>query len=212
MSEVEFIKENFDNMSIAEISRVLGFSRSKITRLAKVEGLIKSEKYIKEKDELEVYLESPLDIYFITNKGRLVNSKTNNVVKSKICSHGYERVTLQVNHIKYDRYIHRLLAIAFIENPLDKPHVNHKDGNKSNNDLSNLEWVTEKENSIHATEILKVNIGENSSKSKITENQALLIKKELFDGLSVAEIVRRYDFATRSIVQKIKYGKTWTHI
>ena len=65
---------------------------------------------------------------------------------------GYYLVTL-VNaktKLRKNQFIHRLLAKAFIPNPIGKPQVNHIDGNKQNNDLSNLEWVTPKENSVHA--------------------------------------------------------------
>jgi hypothetical protein len=48
------------------------------------------------------------------------------------------------------KYIHRLVAQCFIPNPLQKRTVNHKDGNKQNNDVSNLEWMTYSENHIHA--------------------------------------------------------------
>lgn len=63
---------------------------------------------------------------------------------------GYRLVTLTHNHIKYTRKIHRLVAEYFIPNPFKKPEVNHKDGNKFNNDISNLEWVYSWENAEHA--------------------------------------------------------------
>lgn len=59
---------------------------------------------------------------------------------------GYKQVKIGYKHV----YVHRLVAAAFIANPDRKPFVNHKDGNKSNNHVDNLEWVTAKENSHHA--------------------------------------------------------------
>lgn len=55
---------------------------------------------------------------------------------------------------KSERYIHRLVAEAFLDNPNDLPQVNHKDGNKQNNHIHNLEWVSRSENIIHAIEKL----------------------------------------------------------
>lgn len=62
----------------------------------------------------------------------------------------YQAVCLQVDKRQKHFYVHRLIAEAFIPNPLNKPQVNHKDGNPKNNCADNLEWVTAKENIVHA--------------------------------------------------------------
>lgn len=67
-----------------------------------------------------------------------------------IAPNGYYRITLAKNGTKKQRYLHRLLAEHFIPNPNNLPQINHKDGNKLNCDLSNLEWVSVRENTIHA--------------------------------------------------------------
>lgn len=67
-----------------------------------------------------------------------------------IAPNGYYRVTLAKNGKKTQKYLHRLLAEHFIDNPSNLPQVNHKDGNKMNCSLNNLEWVNAKENVIHA--------------------------------------------------------------
>ena len=65
-------------------------------------------------------------------------------------SHGYRAVELCMNNNRYTVGIHRLVALTFIPNPENKPEVNHKDRNKSNNNVENLEWVTQSENVAHA--------------------------------------------------------------
>ena len=67
-----------------------------------------------------------------------------------IAPNGYYRVTLAKNGQKKQKYLHRLLAEHFIPNPENLPQINHKDGNKLNCSLDNLEWVTVQENVIHA--------------------------------------------------------------
>lgn len=66
---------------------------------------------------------------------------------------GYMIVTLVRDGVKKNKRVHRLLCEAYLPNPLNKKHVNHKDGNKLNNSLDNLEWVTPKENAQHAVRI-----------------------------------------------------------
>lgn len=77
-------------------------------------------------------------------------SKAGKIVKPYVTPKGYLRIQLSKDGKLKNFMVHRLVALAFIENPNNKPEVNHKDGNKRNNFLENLEWVTSSENQIHA--------------------------------------------------------------
>ncbi len=73
-----------------------------------------------------------------------------NILSQRIDRAGYYTVRLSKKGVSSTEYVHRLLAETFIPNPLNKPEVNHKDLNKLNNSLENLEWVTHSENMLHA--------------------------------------------------------------
>lgn len=88
------------------------------------------------------------EVYEISSYGRL--KRGNRILSGGINSHGYRQHTLYMNGKKQQFYAHRLVAIAFLENPENKYSVNHKDGNKLNNVVSNLEWATISENTQHA--------------------------------------------------------------
>ena len=75
-------------------------------------------------------------------------------IKPQKSDKGYLRVRLIKDGKKKWHKVHRLVAQAFIENPDNKPQINHKDGNKKNNSVTNLEWVTDEENKAHQKEIL----------------------------------------------------------
>ena len=77
-------------------------------------------------------------------------------VKPYINNKGYLCINLYKQSKVYKFQIHRLLAIAFLPNPEGWPVINHIDGNPLNNDLSNLEWCTERENAIHGTRTKRV--------------------------------------------------------
>lgn len=93
------------------------------------------------------------DEYFVKEDGTVISHKYKNpraLTQWINKNTGYLSVTISINGKKYNKDIHRLVAQKFIENPDNKKYVNHKDGNKSNNDISNLEWVTFSENMQHA--------------------------------------------------------------
>ena len=86
--------------------------------------------------------------YHVSDHGTVMNVQTNKLLRlTDKC--GYLRIGFKNKMMKKSWYIHRLVASVFIENPENKSDVNHKDKNKQNNHVSNLEWNTRKENNIH---------------------------------------------------------------
>ena len=94
--------------------------------------------------------------YSVSDEGLVRNDETGKILKEKIARNGYSQVGLyDVNKKIRWNGVHRYVALAFIPNPDNKTHVNHIDGNKQNNTVSNLEWATSHENEIHKCYVLK---------------------------------------------------------
>ena len=100
---------------------------------------------VKVSDDGKVYT---LDHSYLRKNGRADNRKGKQL-KPKIDKYGYETIVLTKDGIRKNYTIHKLVALAFIPNLENKTTINHKDGNKRNNNVSNLEWATEKENQVH---------------------------------------------------------------
>ena len=134
-----------------------------------------------------------------------------NILKPVLTSKGYLTVNLhKVGKVKTFK-IHRLLALSFIDNPDNKPQVNHIDGIKTNNRLNNLEWNTSSENTQHAynNSLLLPRKGIKHHMSKITEKQVLEIRasknkthQQLADDFQLS----------RQTIGKIINRKRWKHI
>ncbi|AIK68578.1 HNH endonuclease [Lactococcus phage phi15] len=94
--------------------------------------------------------------YEVSNLGRVRNIESGRTLKPILNHNGYLKYNLYRHDKRKYLYLHRILATAFIDNPEGKPCVNHIDENKLNNDLSNLEWCTERENNIHGTRMKRI--------------------------------------------------------
>lgn len=142
--------------------------------------------------------------YKITKDGRIFSLFTNIEKKAYKDTHGYLRVTLYPIGKKY--YVHRLVALAYIPNPDQKPTVNHKNGVKHDNHVDNLEWMTFEENSEHAystglsifrpVPIIRTNPKDGSEKKYDSYYQAL---KDLFPELSAKKIKKNNEKIKRVI-------------
>lgn len=88
--------------------------------------------------------------YMINTDGDVYSKLSGKYLNQEISKSGYHRVVLYVDKTPIKKSVHRLVATAFIPNPGNLPQVNHKDGNKSNNSVTNLEWITPSDNELHA--------------------------------------------------------------
>lgn len=122
---------------------------------------------------------------------------------------GYLQVGLYLDSKVKRHSVHRLVALAFIDNPNLLKEVNHKDGDRINNCASNLEWVSRSDNALHSTRVLCKNRGEENTLSKLSEIQVLEIKNFLEAGESQIEIAKRYN-VTNHTISRIRRGYNWS--
>lgn len=126
------------------------------------------------------------------NSYRIIKEKLLKVRKEK---NGYQIVSFYINGVEIKKKVHRLVAEAFIKNKKNKPQVNHIDGNKMNNAIDNLEWVTAKENVIHS---YKNNLQAKNRPKKIIINYSTGI---FYNGIN--DLLDSFDFKKSTIMSKL---------
>ena len=109
------------------------------------------------------------------------------------------------------KYVHRLVAEAFVDNPNNSPSINHIDNNTKNNKASNVEWVTQQENIQHKVKQGRQHKGEKIPSTKLNENDVREIKKLLKEGVPQSKIAEMYG-VTQTPISKIKRGVTWSYV
>ena len=138
--------------------------------------------------------------YMVSNFGNVWSNKTKKVLKQSRHSQGYCLLATKLggrNGVNICVRIHRMVAIQFIPNPENKPAVNHIDGDKTNNCVSNLEWVTSVENTQHAIKVL----GHRQSPSGF-ENPRKILSHEDEVYIKQVYVPRCHKFGARALGRK----------
>lgn len=159
------------------------------------------------------------NMYFANRLGEIksilfIGGKTRVRILKPVLKEG-RYLTINLGSKNRNHYVHRIIAKTFLPNPLNLPAVNHKDFNRENNSVSNLEWVTNSQNSKHAYEngrtgLPKIVSGEKNGNSKLKSKDIKKIR-ELEGVIPTREIAKKFNI-TFSYVRNVQKRRKWTHI
>lgn len=164
----------------------------------------------------EPKIKNPSEDYGINESGVIISKKTRKIMTSRFNHKGY-----LVNNVSFENenggrskvaYNHRLVALTFLDNPDNKPQVNHKDGNKTNNHVSNLEWVTNQENQDHCKEnnlhdYTSIS-GTNNYQAKLTLEDVGVMLMLREEGYTVGELSKIYGIS-KTTVKRVLCRKSY---
>lgn len=155
--------------------------------------------------------------YLVTQCGQIISLPKarrtwTKLLKQYPIGDGYLSVDLGDGKTIKKLLVHRIVAMAFIPNPENKPQVNHINGIKTDNRVENLEWNTRSENQKHSIKTgLRSAKGVKNSQSKLTEIDVLVIRKAVELGINRSKIVNAYNISHPTIVDIYK-RRSWSHI
>lgn len=101
------------------------------------------------------------------------NKKSGNAIKPSLNEKGYLKVQIRINGVRKNVKVHRMVCTKYLANPMCYPMVNHKDGNKANNHVSNLEWCDARYNANHAIDSGLMIVGSKRSSCKLSREDVL---------------------------------------
>lgn len=161
-------------------------------------------------------------LYEIYSDGRVYSLVSNKFLKPRLSMDGYERVALCDKGKRYEYRIHRLVAEAFIENPENKPQINHKDFDKRNNFINNLEWCTNLENVHYSMNNNRIGFGNqkymrDEKTGKIIPCKAYIFtnvyNKNSFIIIGIKNIVKQFKCSSKNVNAMLcKYANTGAYV
>lgn len=149
--------------------------------------------------------------YIITKQGSIISKYTGEQLYVHVNKKGYHFVRLYVDGKSKTYLVHRLIAKMYISNPNGLPEVNHKDGNKSNNNDWNLEWVTGQQNVDHAMLNGLIPLGDERPNAKFNRAEVVEIRNLRNIGHTYYEIAEVFECSFQT-VEKICKFKTYKHV
>lgn len=151
--------------------------------------------------------------YEINQNGLVKRVDTQQYVVEHKNHKGYMKVNLNLSGVRKGKAVHRLVAEAFVDNIHDKPFVNHIDGDKFNNSASNLEWVTDSENKLHAFKNgLISKVGSRNGNSKLTEEDITKARTAYLNGITTKELALAYGVHQTTIQRAISGKRYWKNV
>lgn len=156
--------------------------------------------------------------YAVSDQGRVMRTRPNlkgrfsgKILSPRMTQKGYRMVSLFTGGVGHQLKISRLVLTAFVGSPPDDYVCNHKNGNKADDRLENLEWTTYKENTRHAREVLGKTMGGRYN-AKLTADQVQAIRDAWASGgISQSELARMYGISS-SNVSRIVTGDEWKEV
>lgn len=151
-------------------------------------------------------------IYKVSDLGRVCRTKTGRILRPVKDKKGYYQVSLYKEGIPHTSSIHSLVLIAFVGLPPESHEGNHKNGIKSNNELDNLEWLTHKENQLHASRVLGIGQGEDNGSAKLRNHDIPVIRRLLAEGKLLQREIGAMFGVNNRIICRIKLRQNWAQI
>jgi hypothetical protein len=149
--------------------------------------------------------------YEVSDLGNVRSLNTGAVMRASVDERGYPKITAWASNVPSNLRVHRMVAEMFLPNLEGKPVVNHLDGVKTNNCLTNLEWATVAENTQHAYDTGLQGRGEDHHLAKLVEDDVHEIRQLIATGMSATAIGAKFGVTMHAVLH-IRDGKAWAHV